>query len=376
MFERRFGTQNKLGFAPMFIAWLCLFNGWGFSSDAQPAKKASIMNGWCSLSFEKKSDHGKGDSVHEIITAEDISSIIRVLDSIDEGTLVLFDCDDVLTTANIGVFTRNPSATGVLRNDFGRIISRELPSADKAKSLSMSQTVVGASPVSLVNRGMPRLVAELQEKGIACLVITAFPSTPAPGMSQPLEWRNTTLKSFDYDFPRSWPGMSYTSLEGGSVFDRGIIYSGAVSKDKSLAAFLAHVKKTPRRIIFIDDFLENIMNMQKYCKANNIDFTGIHYIEFMKAVNPIKPSIARSEFQMMVLIKHEVWLPDEILPEDKFCLDWFELCKKSIELKNINCIEGVLSKVDKKVYGSQLIAFAKKTGSKDVIQCVTQWAKS
>jgi hypothetical protein len=377
MLWQRSTNQKKGGIAFVFMA-LCLCGGYGFSTESQSAEKMNSTKARHSLGVARKATHEKpeeGDSVPEFVTAEDISSVIRVLSSIGKGTLVLFDCDDVLVTANIGVFARNPSSTGSGRNEFGRIIHRELPDADSAKFLSMSQTVVGASPTRLLNSRMPGIVDDLQAKGIKCLVITAFPPTPAPGMLHPLEWRSGTLQNFGYKFSRSWPGMPCTQLEGGPVFDRGIIYSGAIPKAQSLAAFLPHVKMTPSRIVFIDDFLENLLRMKEYCKRNRIPFTGIHYTEFSRAVNPITPSIARSEFQMMVLIKHEVWLPDEILPGENFCLDWVELCKRSIALKNVNCIAAILGKVEKR-HGSHLVALARKTGSKDVIQCVTQWAKS
>jgi hypothetical protein len=357
----------------------CEFNSFASTSGGAAEKVSQAA---------KEQDEGKvckkrqkKKNVSEIITAENISLIESVLNALEDGAVVLFDCDNVLITANIEVFVRRQSDSSKYDNDFSRIIHRERPNASWAESLALSQTVLGSSTVALVNSKMPELVANLQTKGIPCLVVTAFPPSPAPGLPNPTEWRASVLARCGYDFARSWPGLSHFALEtktGQSqpVYHRGILFCGAVPKGAAVAAFFAHVKTTPRHIVFIDDDRFNVESIRDFCEENEIRYTGIHYTEGTKYVSPVKRSSARSEFQMKVLLEHDIWLPDEILPADKLRLDWVELCERAMTQQNVACVTELLNKIDKKLHGRRVLALAKRTGAADIIKCVEQWLGS
>jgi hypothetical protein len=313
----------------------------------------------------------------QIIVASDILSIDNQLANIsDSDTLVIFDCDDVLSTADIPVFRQKLDTTGKLTNDFTLNILEEIPNVSEEKVLALSQSVLAGTTPVLVNKRMPAIVAGLQARGVPCIVLTAFPPTPVPGMPDAVGWRVCNLKRLGFDFNRSWPAFMNTGLP---VFSGGVLFSGALPKDKSLRIFLSHMQMRPKRIVFIDDSLRNVIRVGEYCRSAGLKFTGIHYTEAATHPSAYSSALGRSRFQMQVLIRHGVWLPENILPERDFKLDWVALCNSAIMNKNIYCVELLLDKIehtDVARLSSHFIRLAEQTKDYGVIACVAKRCKS
>ncbi|MDR1289323.1 MAG: DUF2608 domain-containing protein [Holosporales bacterium] len=186
----------------------------------------------------------------KIITTDKIEDIEAEFERADENTLVVFDCDGVLTTI----------------------------SWDRAKS--NRQTI-------LVNKKMPQLVDELQQREIKTVVLTALSAKASKKLQNPIKWRIETLKSLGYHFEKSFPSLENCWLpmpnnQPDSAYDQGVICCGRTRKDDSLKAFLGYASCHPSKIIFIDDSIRNIQHVEAFCKERRVVFVGIEYTEEKK----------------------------------------------------------------------------------------------
>lgn len=91
---------------------------------------------------------------------------------------------------------------------------------------------------------------------------------------------------------------------------KGIIFSNESSKGDALVAFLEHLNYVPTEIVFFDDVMENLVDVQQKLKANtNINFTGYHCTFLEKLNNVLDPQIVK--LQVDYLDKHEKWLSED-----------------------------------------------------------------
>jgi len=90
-------------------------------------------------------------------------------------------------------------------------------------------------------------------------------------------------------------------------FKRGIIFG--CPKGDVLSAFLDHAQWKPKRIIFIDDFLEFVNSMEEMAEKRDIDFVGIHYTA-AQAV-PCDLNEEMMKFQLDYFAKTRTWLCDD-----------------------------------------------------------------
>lgn len=91
------------------------------------------------------------------------------------------------------------------------------------------------------------------------------------------------------------------------VFFKGIVFTNLVSKGRSLELFLKHAKFNPKKIIFIDDQIENLESVFKFSSENNILFIGIEYT-------------AASKINIQTLNEKCADLQFQILEKDKKCI--------------------------------------------------------
>ena len=93
-------------------------------------------------------------------------------------------------------------------------------------------------------------------------------------------------------------------------FKGGVIFSCMLAKPGVLDAFLKIAQFDPDQIIFIDDILDNLDNMQDYCFEKKIPYHGFHYLGVdARNDRPVDEDVAHLQFQ--TAIKDKIWLSDE-----------------------------------------------------------------
>lgn len=170
---------------------------------------------------------------------------LKLKKNVDQNTLVVFDCDEVLLTDN------------------------------------------GTKPL---NDKIKDIVSGLQEKGIRVLVLTRF---------NELDVRIKQLKDNGFHFEESWKDLDKEEVEdegckikinedgfyiGYDGFKQGVVTSGGQSKGVMLMEFLKELKdrfckEIPlSKIIFIDDCVQNVEDVVSAAKEEHPIY-GIHYTE-------------------------------------------------------------------------------------------------
>ncbi|MDR1890711.1 MAG: DUF2608 domain-containing protein [Puniceicoccales bacterium] len=244
-----------------------------------------------------------------IIVADVIDDIEERLIGISGDTLVVFDCDEVLTTLSEQVWQAKN------HDFFVEWCNKNVSNFSKEMLVEIATSILVSSKNLLVNQRMPQLVESLHRRNIKSVVLTALSMQPIVSVTDPMAWRISTLESFGYDFRMFWPSLPDKHFRelGGEyppAYSSGIICCGNIPKSQSLLAFLAYANITPSKIIFIDDKMENLEDVKEQCNLKNIKFLGIRYMEAHKIVPPIPFCASKVEYQLSILKEKNIWVSD------------------------------------------------------------------
>lgn len=243
----------------------------------------------------------------EILKADNIGIIEKKLKDVDSESLVIFDCDNVLTTVKVGAFSvRNQS---FLKNYIKDEKVSKDEFYDKIRLVLINETTY------IVNQRMVELVSSLYDKNIKHMVATAYSVRPLKDIPDPVKWRIENLHQMGYFFERSWLEKDFSlnvfGTDHNPVFRDGVLFCDIFPKGLCVQNFLEYIDWMPRKIIFIDDSLRNISSVGEFCEQNGIEYVGIEYIESQYISSHIPFSDDLGEIQMKHLIDKSVWLKDE-----------------------------------------------------------------
>ncbi|MES2608188.1 MAG: DUF2608 domain-containing protein [Pseudomonadota bacterium] len=240
-----------------------------------------------------------------IYTIENLEKLSEMLRDVSENDLVLFDVDYVLI--NCGDKILRPCGEK-LRKELRKKI-KQLEKQEK--DFLDGQTLLNAK-VELVDLGMPAFIEKLQKKSQYVIGFTSSGIGPLGPISSQEELRLAHLRQLGIDFSSAFPAHKniYSMKVSGlfPVFYQGILFTIPDKKGESLMIFLNKIKFQPRKIIFIDDRIENIRSVAAECIKNKIEFVGLHYIAAASLSEQADEKVAR--YQYDYLIKNKRWLSD------------------------------------------------------------------
>lgn len=211
------------------------------------------------------------------------------LKNLDEGTLVIFDCDDVLVTpVDLALSACNVGRSVTLL--FKYLTSDKKFTPDKA--LALIDEIRAQMKWELMNDDLPQTINYLQSNGVHVMVLTAHQTGEDYNGKIHEDIRKAELKELGFDFKKSWPDVDKFTFEEFAeesnpteqysiplpVFDDGIIFSCDFDKGAVLKAFL---KRSPNlkfsKIIFVDDRQDNAESVAVACTEMNIPYYCIVY---------------------------------------------------------------------------------------------------
>ncbi len=148
---------------------------------------------------------------------------------------------------------------------------------------------------SLIELQSPYGIKRLQQTKARIIALTALQTGLACSSNLILEdWRVCNLRHYGIDFSESsplryWPPDESQLLESDELLfgyaestpalvKEGVVCSARYTKGSVLYDYLMAIKDwRPKRIIFIDDFLENHESVEATCRVLGIEFIGLHY---------------------------------------------------------------------------------------------------
>lgn len=219
--------------------------------------------------------------IHQVSKVEEIS---RYTQELLPSDLALFDIDMVLIQPSEPAFQ---IANIYEHKKKIKEIMAELEDFEKDLFINLMVTSVDSI---LVDDQMPSIVRALKEKKVKSIALTAGLTGALDNISNMEEWKCGRLKQCGFDFSESFSnhdGMVLTELptyRGNYVtFKKGILFANGensiVGKGLALKTFLEKVAFKPKKVVFIDDKLENLQIVEAALKDDNtISFVGLHYV--------------------------------------------------------------------------------------------------
>lgn len=245
----------------------------------------------------------------KIISAEDVAVVENHVKDLDENSLVIFDCDNVLTTVKVGAF--NVQNKDFLENYLRDELLSKDEFYDKIRLILINENTY------IVNQRMVDLVTNLSKRNIHHMVATSYSMRPLKDVPDPMQWRINNLHTMGYFFEKSWPNqkddmvLNDFGTNHNPTFRSGILFCDIFSKGDCIRSFLEYLGWTPKKIVFVDDVLKNILSVGEFCSENRIEYVGIEYLESQRISSHIPFSDNLGKYQMNYLMDKSIWLNDE-----------------------------------------------------------------
>jgi len=85
------------------------------------------------------------------------------------------------------------------------------------------------------------------------------------------------LDSLKIDLSKTAPAKKNIYFENGVLYKKGILFAKGIEKGAVLEQFLKKIKFKPKSVVFIDDKLKHLNEVEKFCEKLKIKFLGIRY---------------------------------------------------------------------------------------------------
>lgn len=239
----------------------------------------------------------------EVKTAESIHGVKIIIDEalqrFEPGEIMaVFDVDHTLTypdhaACNYPMIKKHKS---IYKN-----FHKNTPPVERSAAFSLMTQVI---PQKLIDKDAPKVISEIQAKGIKTMALTATLAGKIPGLKDKIvTLRRDQLQKLGIDFSPSFKGRVIPNLGeryGGDTptFYHGFMCSngegGKSNKGNTFVALLKVIGSTkggplgsgyvPKCVIFVDDLDKNIEVMEKELKAHDpkITFIGVKFTGAMK----------------------------------------------------------------------------------------------
>jgi len=150
------------------------------------------------------------------------------------------------------------------------------------------------SYVRPANPEIPSLLSAMQKKQVPMIVLTARDPQLAERTIEQL-----ALLNINFYYAAQKKEMFHFSNMNNSLFNHGILFCGAgVDKGELLVEFLKQLEKIPQRIVFVDDKMHYVLNVEKALAKLNIDYIGIRYSGSDERFKNLDSRIADVQFDL------------------------------------------------------------------------------
>lgn len=230
------------------------------------------------------------------------NSLISVLDYVKEDTLFIVDIDNTLieSSQHVGSIQWGD----YLAEEYAKEGGKTYEEVDYFVSDYWCR-VQPYIKVRCVDQNTPELFKKLHEKGITVLGLTArrpneIDYTLQQLASVDIEMTQQILNTFRLD-------LSFQDGEP-CLYDKGILFcTPAHKKSAVLKAFLNQIGYLPKRIIFIDDKLSHVVDLERFAKELDAEYLGIRFSGADGRVKTFNPEVANLQYEFLpALISDEV----------------------------------------------------------------------
>jgi hypothetical protein len=232
-----------------------------------------------------------------------IDEIFPSLQNADQGTLVVFDVDNVISAPSD--FIGRPKARAVRRAVFKEYEQKH----GKERVVHIHSLYYLRASEEFVEKDIKEIILGLYARKIPSIALTAIGTGKFGNIDDPMHLRVSRLKEKGILF--AFENLNKRILWNDEAgYESGVIFSGKQSKGQALQYFLENIADwKPKHIIFIDDNSEYLDSVHEMCNKLKIKFTGFHYkAAVFDQDKELSPEVAR--LQIKTLDEQGVWIPD------------------------------------------------------------------
>lgn len=230
----------------------------------------------------------------------EIEKMDDILDEVTPQSIVIFDLDNTIMEAS-----QTLGSDQWFEYRLTQLKKQGLPADEALKRAVQDWEKVNYNGhVNLVEEITPRIIARIQNTGIPTMGLTARPTTF-------LEKSLDQLQSLEVPLHKHTVSKKSMKLELDDVafFKKGVLAVGNNNKGKVLVEFLKRLSLHPKRIIFVDDKVKNVTNVDDALATTTIQSFAYRYGAADWKVKAFNPKIADFEFNYFQ--KYGIVLSDE-----------------------------------------------------------------
>ena len=234
--------------------------------------------------------------------------------AVEKNSLIVFDVDETILTSQDKIL--RPCGKTFLKNYISEAMRKGF--FGKRPYAELRNLVISSMRTELFDPSIVSFIAELQQRGVAVIALTAMKTGTIKENLRSEEWRYNQLLAYGIDLSSSF--SSHPDLElmvsqetGKPRFYKGIICTDGVPKGACLKAFLDQLQYTPTKIYFLDDCLDFVESVQESMDAMNIPCDGFHYTYFDNVQESVDEEVAA--YQLQTLFTESQWISDDAARE-------------------------------------------------------------
>lgn len=151
-------------------------------------------------------------------------------------------------------------------------------------------------PVRLVDPDSAEVIQKLNESNTYLFALTAREPVESAHTQKQLSSVDVSLSSSAFQealvLPSDHPGL----------LDKGVIYCGDNTKSETLIALFNAIGRAPKKVVFVDDRLEQVSALEETLEAMGIEFVGIRFSAADERVKSFDGDIADLQFSLLPAI--------------------------------------------------------------------------
>lgn len=245
----------------------------------------------------------------DIYQSSNLLLIEEALQNASKDTLVIFDVGDTLITCDEPLFhSKNKSA-------FGKVSEQLFQDMSKERVDELMTIILNERKTSLVDYKILDLLDLIRNKDLTIIALTTC-GTGKYGLIEKMEdWRIHQLEALGLSFEEmslqdeKWFDSMH-GPHGVPLLKKGIVFTAQMDKVLVLEELFKIEKLTPKKIIYIDDKIEVVKDMQAFCEKLRIDFLGFEYTAVKeRPVQKIDEKLI--EIQLNILLHEGLWVTSE-----------------------------------------------------------------
>ena len=250
----------------------------------------------------------------EILETQDASVIRDKIAELKIGDMALFDVKHVLFHSMDQVMSHEHKS--FVKEKFIQI-EQDL---GKEEAMRLGSIVLNSYRPVVVDHEIPDIINQAQQKGIIIFALTSGYASDYGIIENRADLRIKSIKDMGIDFSKSKSLPSIDLSKGNKLsegdndsnplFQEGVIFASKIPKGEILGRFLKATKLKPKKIVFVDNQIRNVMLVEEKCKELGIEYIGVHFTKlYKKAYDDLETEVAEKKFE--VLLSEDKWISDD-----------------------------------------------------------------